>query len=162
ERLGPRTDIYSVGAMLYQLLAGHPPYVPPDAKLTASEVLMKVAQGPPPPLRTLAHGEPVELVAICEKAMRRDDRRRYASALEIARDIEAYLGSRPVAAHEPSLQHVLKLGIQRNLGVAITSVVAAATVAALLAIFITSLQASSRKSARLADLMSSRVLLDEE
>src|SRR5262249_6099679 len=78
ERLGPRSDVYSVGAMLYHLLSGEMPFVSPGAKVSQHMVLRWALEGPPKPMRTLAPVIPDELVSICEKAMARDPDQRYA------------------------------------------------------------------------------------
>ena len=86
ELLGPRTDIYSVGALLYQLLTGQPPYIKPGTKASPAIVLAWVIDGPPTPIKELAPKVPDELVAICEKAMAREPKDRYASMLDMAED----------------------------------------------------------------------------
>src|SRR5258706_498155 len=75
--LGPQSDVYAVGAMLYHLLAGQMPFVPRHAKASARTVLMRVLEGPPLPGHTLAPDAPVELIAICEKAMAPEPELRY-------------------------------------------------------------------------------------
>ena len=103
-----RSDIYSLGAILYQILCGVPPYVGG----TAFDVLAQVANGPPPPpsQRTaLAARIPWELEAACLRAMAREPRARYASALELKRDVESYLtGGVLEAARYTPLQRALK------------------------------------------------------
>jgi WD40 repeat protein len=97
EAIGPHSDVYAIGAMLYQLLAGHAPYLEPGASHAPLEVLRRLRDGAPVPIA--ARGVPEELVAICDKAMARDARARYASSAELADDLRAYLEDRVVRAH---------------------------------------------------------------
>src|SRR6185436_7140679 len=106
DELGPRSDVYAIGAMLYHLLTGHMPYVPAGAEITPANVYSMLLAGPPPPVKQLAPEAPDELVAICEKSMARDPADRYAGPLDIAKDIEAYLDHRPVKARAPTLRYV--------------------------------------------------------
>jgi serine/threonine protein kinase len=98
ELLDKRSDVYSLGAILYHLLARQVPYASSATQLPAREILERVSEGPPTPLRKLAPDLPEGLVAICEKAMARDRAQRYQDAIEMARDLEAYLSSRPIKA----------------------------------------------------------------
>jgi formylglycine-generating enzyme required for sulfatase activity len=95
EGIGPRTDVYALGAILYQLLNGHPPFVVTGEKTPATAVLEALADGPPP---TRA-GSPPELVSISRKAMACDPADRYRDAGGLATDLDAYLEGRAVAAH---------------------------------------------------------------
>ncbi|HTC94768.1 MAG TPA: SUMF1/EgtB/PvdO family nonheme iron enzyme [Terriglobales bacterium] len=113
SELDERTDVYSLGAMLYEILSGEPPY----KGNTALEVVRKVNQEPPPSLQTGMHGFkpiPRELKAICEKAMTRDSRERYATAQEMRNDLQAYLEDQPVSCcSDTPLQKSVKW-IKRN------------------------------------------------
>ncbi|MFG0317160.1 MAG: serine/threonine-protein kinase, partial [Planctomycetota bacterium JB042] len=100
DDVGPQTDVYGVGAMLYHLLAERMPYASPDAPADAYEVLDRLRAGPPRPLHTVAAGTvPAELLSICEKAMARRRADRYATMTELADDLRAYLEDRVVRAH---------------------------------------------------------------
>ncbi len=114
ELLGPRSDVYSVGAMLYQLLTGEAPYVPAGSKVNAHLVLRWLLEGPPQPLD--AHDSKVapELAAICEKAMARLPETRYADMSELAEDLRAYLERRVVKAYEAGASAEFRKWIARN------------------------------------------------
>jgi formylglycine-generating enzyme required for sulfatase activity len=127
--LSPRSDVYSIGAMLYHLLTGQTPYVPSGARLSKHTVLARVIEGPPRPMQELASDLPVELVAICEKAMARDPGQRYQDTLALAEDLRCYLEGRVVKAHETGAIAELKKWVRRNKGMAVTS---AAAIAALI------------------------------
>ncbi len=120
ESVGPRADVYSIGAMLYHFLARQMPYVPPGAKMSNRTVLGLVVNGPPAPLTSLRRDLPAELVAIVEKAMERDAARRYASTSELADDLRAYLERRVVKAYETGAVAELKKWVARNKPLAAT------------------------------------------
>jgi serine/threonine-protein kinase len=87
---GPPSDVYALGAILYHLLRGKPPY----EGYTARSVLNQVLAGPPVPLAEATRGGPqvpAELIAICERAMRREIDERYRDADALARDVVAWI-----------------------------------------------------------------------
>ncbi|HEX6881831.1 MAG TPA: bifunctional serine/threonine-protein kinase/formylglycine-generating enzyme family protein [Planctomycetota bacterium] len=112
--LSPRSDVYSLGAMLYELLTGSVPYVPSGARLSKHTVLARVIEGPPTPIQHLAPDAPVELVAICAKAMARDPARRYTDTRALADDLRAYLEHRVVHAYEGGAWAELSKWVRRN------------------------------------------------
>jgi WD40 repeat protein len=99
--VGPRADVYSLGAILYELFARR---VPHEASLqagpTAPGTLERVLARPPRRLSELRDDVPADLAAICAKAMASVPEARYASALEMAADLEAWLAGRVVSALE--------------------------------------------------------------
>lgn len=127
--VGPRSDVHSIGAMLYELLAGHVPYVPSGARLSARTVLARVLEGPPAPLQP-SKDRPDELLAICAKAMARAPENRYASASELGNDLRAWLEGRVVQAHATGTWAELRKWVGRNraLSAAIVLLVAALAV----------------------------------
>ncbi|MEM7306440.1 MAG: protein kinase [Planctomycetota bacterium] len=129
DEVGKRSDVYSIGTILYQMLTGQAPYVKPGAKMSPHTVLLRALEGPPTPIDKIANDVPAELVAICEKAMARDPEHRYGRMLDLAADIEAFLEGRVVTAYEGGSVAEARKWIQRNRGMA-----AAIGVAALLAI----------------------------
>jgi serine/threonine protein kinase len=100
--VGPPCDVYSVGAVLYEILGGRAPHQDPQRSRSAVEVLTALRQGPPPALGRVAPRAEAELVAISEKAMARDVRQRYADGGELAEDLRAWLEGRVVSAHGAS------------------------------------------------------------
>ena len=107
-----RTDIYAVGAMLYELLAGHAPYA--DIEDTARGALLAQTTQAPTPLEKCAPKQPPELIAITEKAMARDRALRYGSAEALGRDLRHFVEGRVVSAHRTGPLVELKKWIERN------------------------------------------------
>jgi serine/threonine-protein kinase len=93
--LGPATDVYSLGATLYCLLTGKPPFHGVDSLLT----LVQVQSGEFPPPRQVKPQVPAALEAICLKALAKQPAERYPSARELAREVERWLADEAVAAH---------------------------------------------------------------
>lgn len=91
HRVCERSDLYALGALLYHLLTGRPPFVEADEHPYPIVVLLRVQSQLPRSVRELAPDAPLGLVEICEKAMNREPEGRYASASEMARDLEDYL-----------------------------------------------------------------------
>ncbi|MCE9594391.1 MAG: SUMF1/EgtB/PvdO family nonheme iron enzyme [Planctomycetes bacterium] len=130
ERLDVRSDVYSIGAMLYHLLTGRPPYATAEGPMRQDLVLIALLEGPPKALQTLAPDAPPELAAICEKAMAREPDRRYASTKELADDLRAYVETRVVRAYATGPIAELGKWMRRN------RALAAALVAVVLALAI--------------------------
>ncbi len=89
-----RSDAYALGAVLYELLAGRPPF----QGAVLADVIRRVATESPPPPGEVAPGAPPALEAICLKAMERNRARRYADAAEMARDLDRFLEGAPPEA----------------------------------------------------------------
>ncbi|NUN13659.1 MAG: protein kinase [Myxococcales bacterium] len=92
----PTVDVFSLGAILYRLVCGQPPY----SGATTADVLEKVRHEPIVPLDVRAPHAPRELCAIAMRATSRDAAKRYPSAVELVRDVANYLDGRRVDAHE--------------------------------------------------------------
>ncbi len=110
ERIDARSDVYSMGAMLYALLGGSAPYGPRGA----FAVLQELLAGPPRPLEELAPAAPAELVAIAAKAMAREPAQRYPDMLALAEDLRAFLEGRVVSAFETGALAEARKWVRRN------------------------------------------------
>ena len=97
--IGPAADIYCLGATLYCLLTGRPPFQ--GSETTA--LLRRVRSGVFPPPRRLSQDCPHGLEAICLKAMARDPAARYPSARSLADDVERWLADEPVSVLRDSM-----------------------------------------------------------
>jgi len=98
KHIGPGTDIYALGALLYEMLTGAAPF----RGFTPMETLCQVVEAELVPPSRLRHGVPEDLETICLKCLERDPARRYASAEELADDLKRYQENQPIRARRTS------------------------------------------------------------
>jgi serine/threonine protein kinase/tetratricopeptide (TPR) repeat protein len=103
ENVGPATDTYALGAMLYQLLTGRAPYHGSNN----AEIVAQVKSSPPQRPSEVTRGVPKALEAVCVKAMARFPAERYTTASDLAKDIERWLADEPVLAYREPLRERL-------------------------------------------------------
>jgi serine/threonine protein kinase/Flp pilus assembly protein TadD len=109
------TDIYGLGAVLYQLLTGHPPF----AGGTTFETVRLVLDTEPRQPRLWNRKIDRDLATICLKCLDKDPQRRYSSALALAEDLERWLKHEPIRARRTGLVIRGKKWVRRNPGIAV-------------------------------------------
>jgi WD40 repeat protein len=110
EDVDARSDIYSLGALLYHVLAGEPPY----AGSERDELIDRVLRGDATTLAALEASIPVELAAVAERAMAVEPARRYATVADFAEDLRRFQAGRMVSAHAYSPLDVARRWISRH------------------------------------------------
>ena len=146
DRLGPRSDVYSLGATLYCLLTGKPPFEGEDI----GEILRKVQAGDFRTPRELDASLDKALEAVCLKAMATKPEDRYAGCRALADDVERWMADLPVAAWaEPWTRKLLRWLTRHRTGVTGVAAAVLAGVVGLAAVLAVQTRANSQLSASL-------------
>ncbi|HLH56327.1 MAG TPA: protein kinase, partial [Verrucomicrobiae bacterium] len=115
--IGVASDVYGLGALLYHLLTARPPFKDSTVTATLAQVLTKEPVRP----RQINSRLPQDLETICLKCLAKEPLRRYASALEVAEELEAFLARRPIKARRIGATQRAWLWARRHPGLATMS-----------------------------------------
>src|SRR5436305_2185258 len=118
--LDRRTDVYSLGVVLYELLAGEHPFTGGNL----ARVLVRLVQEDPRPLRQIAPATPEDLETIVAKCLEKDPVRRYESARELAEDLDRFLDGEPIRARPAGLLYRIGKRLRKNRALAAVSAAA--------------------------------------
>ena len=121
ELVDERADVYAIGAVLYELLAGCPAH----SDTTPQATLDRVLAGPPRPLHAVVPAVPGELGTIVAKAMARNPEDRYSHATELAEDLRRFQTGKLVSAHNYSSWDLLRKKLSQHRGVVTIAVASA-------------------------------------
>lgn len=114
QAIDPRSDVYALGVILYELLSGRLPHE--TSKRSVPEVVRAIREDDPPSLSSLDHRYRGDVEIIVARALEKDPARRYPTADDFAKDIRRYLADEPIVARSPSAMYQLGKFARRNRG----------------------------------------------
>ena len=120
DRIDERSDVYALGAVLYEILTGRPPHTGDSLQ----EVVDRAQRGDITHVSNLEPNAPRELAAVCLRALDRDPDKRYPTARELAEEAGRFLSGAAVRAYQYSPREILNRFARRHKAVLLTSCVA--------------------------------------
>lgn len=112
--LGPPADVYALGGILYELLSGRPPF----SGYSPAEIMTLVLSTDAVNLRFFRPDLPIDVTLIVEKCLEKDPARRYATAAELADDLEKFAAGEPISSRPPSRAELARRWAKRNRAIA--------------------------------------------
>lgn len=146
RRVDQRSDVYALGVILYELLAGSHPHALGNSSLI--EAARIVQEQPARALARARPGLPADVDTLVMKALEPEPDRRYQSAAELAEDIERFLGDRPILARPPSPGYLLGKALRRH---RVAAVAAALVLASLVGATVVSMRFAWSEAAARAE-----------
>ncbi len=160
DEIDPRSDVYSLGAVLYEILTGSPPYL----GKSVHQIRKQIQEGrlEPPSRRAPEAGIPSELDRLVEKALASKPARRYASVDALREDLEAHLAERPISAYRYSAWGRARKWVRRNRAVSAIAATSSAVILAFVAALAVFAVRASRGEARAVEELANRLRLEAE
>lgn len=147
-----RTDVYSLGAVLYEMLTGRPVYI--FRGQIGLQTLLKTIEKEITPPRRFNPAIPREVEVIVMKALEKEPERRYQTALEFAEDIERYLRGEPILAKPPSFFYKTWKKLKKYWYVTVPALAAAVIVVSVISyVMAKRMEEEARRQARIADAL---------